>query len=218
MWKPNKRQRTSMARAQQRFADAMSPQCLSYLAERGISPETAQRFGLGVVPDGVKGYEQYYGRMAIPYVDRTGVYGYKFRCMAHSDCKSEDCAKYLNPPGQELGLYNVLALDSDSDTLHICEGEIDTVVLSQIVPDPVIGLPGAKLWRDHYPFHLAGFERVCVWPDGDKAGLEMGEKWAEKCRQVEVMRLPTGCDVNSIFLREGPQYFTALLDEDTGDD
>lgn len=168
-------------------------------------------FRLGVVPDGVRGYEAYNGRMAIPYVDRMGICGFKFRCVSHEDCREFDCARYLNPPGQELGLYNVLALDSSSETLHVCEGELDAIVLSTLVPDPVVAVPGAALWRDHWPFHLAGFERVCVWPDGDEAGQKMGARWQEKCRQVEVMRLPKGQDVNSVYLSEGREYFVSLL-------
>jgi len=216
MWKPGKRQRVNMEKAAKAFQDNLSP-ATAFLWDRGISEVTAFRYQLGVVPDGVKGYEQYCGRLAIPYVDRIGVCGFKFRCLSHSDCKQEDCQKYLNPAGQELGLYNVLALDSDAETLHICEGEIDAIVLSTIVTDPVIGLPGASLWRDHWPFHLAGFDRVCIWPDGDKAGLEMSKRWVEKVRTVEIMRLPAGHDVNSIFCSQGAAYFTALL-EDAGEE
>lgn len=201
-----------MGKAHQMFRENLGS-AMSFLSARGITSETAERFGLGVVPDGVKGYEQYYGRLVIPYVDRSGVYGFKFRCMALHDCKAEDCAKYLNPEGQELGLFNVLALDSDSEILHVCEGEIDTIVLAQIVPDPVIGLPGADVWRDHFPFHMAGFERVCLWPDGDRAGKDMGKAWLKKLRTVEIMRIPNGHDVNSVFCAQGAGFFTEALQE-----
>jgi DNA primase len=205
-----------MEKAARIFQNNLGP-AMNFLAERGIGDETAMAYRLGVVSDGVKGYEQYVGRLAIPYIDRIGICSYKFRCLAHSDCKQENCKKYLNPDGQELGLFNVLALDSDSETLHICEGEIDTIILSTIVTDPVIGLPTASLWRDHWPFHLAGFDRVCVWPDGDKAGSEMAKRWQERVRTVEVMRLPAGHDVNSVFCSQGAGYFVALL-EDSGEE
>lgn len=206
-----------MDRACEKFQETMTGECLSYLQGRGIDKEAAASFRLGVVPDGVRGYEQYNGRMAIPYTDRIGVYGWKFRCITHDDCKQENCPRYLNPPGQELGLFNVLALDSPADVLHVCEGEMDCIVLSTVVPDPVVAVPGASLWHDHWPLHLSGFDRICVWPDADDAGTKMARRWQDKCGQIEIMSLPKGQDVNSVFLKEGGDYFVKLL-EDAGEE
>jgi len=205
-----------MDRACEKFREALSKEAISYLSGRGIPEWAVAQFQLGQVPSGVRGYEQYQGRLALPYMDRLGVYGWKFRCVSHEDCKEANCSRYRNPPGQQLGLFNVVALDSSADVLHVCEGELDAIVLSTVFADPVVAVPGASLWHDHWPLHLAGFERVCVWPDGDKAGMEMGRRWQEKCRQVEIMQLPDGDDVNSVFLREGRKFFVELL-EDAGE-
>jgi DNA primase len=129
------------------------------------------------------------------------------------DCKAEKCPKYTNPQGQELSIYNVLALDSDSETLHITEGELDAIVLQTIIAGPVVAIPGASTWKKHFPFHLAGFTRVLVWADGDDAGSKMAQRIAEHCPQSEVFPMPPGEDVNSMFLREGADYFLNRMEE-----
>lgn len=182
-----------------------------YLGSRGITPEIAKVHRLGVVGSEAHGYDKDAGRLAIPYIDRLGVYGFKFRCIAGHDCKELKCPKYTNPAGQELTLYNVLALDSDAETLHITEGELDAVILSSVVPDPVVAIPGASLWKKHFPFHLAGFTRVLVWADGDEPGAKMAERVTNACPQAEVFQLPPGEDVNSMFLKEGGEYFAGRL-------
>lgn len=148
------------------------------------------------------------GRLTIPYIDRMGVYGMKFRCLQLHDCKAVDCPKYLTLPGQELGLYNVLSLDRAGSAVHICEGEIDAIILSQVFPDdPVLGIPGAALWRNHFPFHLAAFERVVIWPDGDAAGKAMADVFRKHIRELETMPIPKGMDVNTVFLEHGAAWF-----------
>lgn len=185
-------------------------QAASYLESRGITLETAKTHRLGVVGSEDHGHERDQGRLSIPYLDRIGVYGFKFRCLLAHDCKEAGCPKYTNPAGQELSLYNVLALDSDSETLHITEGELDAIVLSSIIAGPVVAIPGASLWKKHFPFHLAGFTRVLVWADGDEPGTKMAARIADTCAQAEVFQMPSGEDVNSMFLKNGPDYFLQL--------
>lgn len=187
------------------------PLAESYLSRRGVTPTMAKTHRLGVVGSEEHGHEKDKGRLSIPYIDRLGVYGFKFRCIASHDCKEAGCPKYTNPAGQELSLYNVLALDSDSETLHITEGELDAVVLSSFIAGPVVAIPGAQLWKKHFPFHLAGFARVLVWADGDDAGSKMAKRIAENCPQAEILSMPPGEDVNSMFLKKGAEFFLNKL-------
>src|SRR5690606_17962026 len=123
----------------------MLPLAKVFLENRGVTMETAEKFRLGVVDSPEPGHEPYVGRLVVPYLDMLGVYALKFRCLAGHDCKAEDCSKFPNLPGQALSIYNVTAVDSTSDTLHIAEGEPDTWILTQVFPDgPVIGWPGAQ--------------------------------------------------------------------------
>lgn len=218
MRKPSIRQRKSMEKALKRFEAGLDPAGLGYLAGRGISAATAARFRLGVACSDLTGYEKYVGRLAIPYVDRLGVYGFKFRCIAHGDCKKFECEKYLNPLGQEVGVFGVLELDDDySNTLHVTEGEMDRIALKQHTDEPVIGLPGAMAFKPHWVNHFSGFERILAWQHGDTAG----EKWAKKLRDVhrnvEVISLPPKEDVNSLIQSWGAEKVLQLASGDEED-
>jgi DNA primase (bacterial type) len=206
-----------MEKALQRF-EGNRLTALQYLEGRGISLEAARRHRLGVVFLSEQGaYEQYAGRLAIPYLDRLGVYGFKFRCLAHDDCKKNSCSKYLNPLDQEVGVYGVLALDDDtSETLHVTEGEMDAIALSQHTPEPVIGIPGADAWKAHWACHFSGFERVVAWCHGDPAGTKWGRRLRESCRNVETIGLPASEDVNSLILKWGADAVLKLANG--GDD
>lgn len=207
-----------MEKALQTMEAKLAPDGLTYLATRGIHADTALRHRLGVVSsDSPDLYHKYMGRLAIPYLDRMGVYGFKFRCLAHGDCKTVDCMKYLNPADQEVGVYNVLALDDDeSDTLYVTEGEMDAVCLSQFATAPVIGTPGSGVWKDHWVCHFSGFERVVCWKHGDRAGDKWAKRLRDVCRNAEIVELPQGEDVNSLLLSWGPEKVLYLAEG--GDD
>lgn len=214
MQKPSKRLRKLLERATARYAEEL-PQALSYLQGRGIEEATAQRFRLGFVSTPEPGHEQYAGRLAIPYIDALGVYGLKFRCTVHADCKSEQCTKYLALPGQEVGVYNVIASDSLGDTIHVSEGELDCLILTQVFPDsPVVGIPGAQLWKPHHAFHFSGFERVLLWMDGDKAGTDLGNRIRHDVRTAEIVSIPKGKDVTDLYLDHGAEVLRQMVGED----
>lgn len=185
-----------------------------YLDSRGIRNETAKAFNLGVVASAEPPYEKFVGRLAIPYVDRIGPVGFTFRCIADHDCKQEGCPKYLQMDGQEVGFFNVLSLDSDEEVAHICEGELDAITLSQVVSGPVVAVSGVGKWKPHFPYHFSGFERVVVWADGDKAGKDMGIKIREHISSSDIVHMPAGEDVNSLFCSKGEHAVRALFEED----
>lgn len=186
----------------------------SYLTSRAIDSQTVSDFRLGVVASAEPGWDRYVGRLAIPYFDRLGPVGFTFRCLREHDCKEESCPKYLQMEGQEVGFFNVLALDSDDEIVHVCEGEIDAITLSQVVSSPVLALSGVAKWKPHIPYHLAGFERVVVWADGDKAGKNMFTKFRENVRNAELIQMPAGDDVNSLFCSKGADAIRALYLEE----
>src|SRR5688572_19870208 len=103
----------------------------SFLAGRGIDPETAAAWRLGVVHSPEPGHEQAVGRLSIPYQNKLGVVGLKFRCLQDHDCKADKCAKYIQPSGQSVFMFNVLDTDTSGRTIHVCEGETDTIILKQ---------------------------------------------------------------------------------------
>src|SRR6266542_3945846 len=60
-----------------------------YLSAKGIPDlDVVTGWRLGVVESPEPGHDQYVGRLAIPYLNRAGVVGFKFRCLSDHDCKS----------------------------------------------------------------------------------------------------------------------------------
>jgi len=185
-----------------------------YLTRRGITIETGRAFSLGVVASSDPGFEKYFGRLVIPYMDRLGPVGFQFRCIDDHSCKEANCPKYLQLDDQKVGFFNVLSLDSDEEVAHICEGEIDAITLSQVVEGPVLAVSGVGKWLPHFQYHLTGFERVVVWADGDSAGGKMSERIRDKVRNADVVSLPQGEDVNSLYVTKGGDYIRSLYEED----
>lgn len=185
---------------------------LPYLEGRGITERTAVRHRLGVVcSDAPDAYLKYDTRLVIPYMDKKGVCAFKFRCLAHAEKCPKECDRYLNPGGQDVTIYGATDLDDDvSETLHVTEGEFDRIALSQCTDEPVIGLPGADAWKDHWVCHFSGFSRVVFWRHGDAAGEKWARRMRDKCRVAEIVDLPPKEDVNSIMLLWGPEKLMAL--------
>lgn len=172
-----------------------------YLKNRGIPIEVARLASLGVVEEPEVGHEQYIGRLAIPYVTKTGVVDLRFRSL-----NPAVEPKYMGLTGAETKMYNVLDIEKANNFIGVCEGELDTVTMSGCVGIPCIGVPGANSWKKHYTRLLADFERVFVFADGDQPGTEFARALAREL-PVTIIQLPDGHDVNSMYVQEGADYF-----------
>lgn len=206
---PSKRQLKSLEKATQAYEEKLDL-ATDYLTARGVTKETAVAARLGVVDSPRAGHEHAQGRLSIPYVNKLGVIALKFRCLAHEDCKPYDCPKYLVPLGQDEYLYGLLDTDEDTDTIHICEGELDRLIVKQVLGEPAVGIPGATKWEPQWPWHFKGWSRVLCWADGDKAGREMAAKIRKDVPNLEVVPIPSGHDVNSLFLEVGAEAIKKL--------
>ena len=111
-------------------------------------------FRLGYVANPEPGHEPYVGKLTIPYITPTGVIDIRFRSIT-----PDTGPKYLTRPGATSHIFNVNALTSDSDVLVICEGEIDTMIATQ-VGFAAVGLPGANNWKPFYARVLADWEKI----------------------------------------------------------
>ena len=172
-----------------------------YLKNRGIPIEVARLASLGVVEEPEVGHEQYIGRLAIPYITKTGVVDLRFRSL-----NPAVEPKYMGLTGAETKMYNVLDIEKANNFIGVCEGELDTVTMSGCVGIPCIGVPGANSWKKHYTRLLADFERVFVFADGDQPGTEFARSLAREL-PVTIIQLPEGHDVNSMYVQEGAEYF-----------
>jgi DNA primase len=192
----SKSQRELLAKATENYEQSLA-EVLPYLEGRGITEATARMFRLGFVANPETGHEPYLGKLAIPYITPSGVIDIRFRSLSN-----DSGPKYLSRPGATTHIFNVMALQTDADVLVICEGEIDTIIATQ-VGFAAVGLPGANNWKPFYARVLADWEKVILLCDGDNAGREMAKNLSRELDNVIPVFMPEGQDVNDVYLAEG---------------
>jgi DNA primase len=190
-------QKQYLASAAQHYARSLHT-AEGYLAQRGLTLADGATAHLGVVADPLPGHEQYRGRLAIPYVTRTGVADIRFRSIGDQE------PKYLGLPGAKTHLYNVMATFEATNSIALCEGEIDTLTLHYKCGIPAVGVPGVSNWKKHYNRILQDFETVYVFADGDQPGQDFAKHISREIGFVTVIQMPDGEDVNSIYCKQGP--------------
>lgn len=197
----------SLETAATEYASQINQDAYEYLTGRGISRESIDDFRLGYVVDPISGHEQFRGRIAIPALDLRGrVYSLRFRSLG----ESSDGPKYLGLADVPTRLFNLRAVDTDGDTICITEGEFDTVILSQCGYSSV-AVTGADSWKRHHPRIFAGFRTVYVLGDGDQAGKKFAKTVTASLPNAISLPLPTGEDINSLFMTLGPKALSSLL-------
>lgn len=189
-----------LTKAAKHYHNAL-PEAEAYLEGRGLTLEQATKVRLGVVQEPLTGHEQYVGRLAIPYLTRSGVVDIRFRSMDSSE------PKYLGLPGATTHLYNVSAFFRAAGTIAICEGEIDAMTLDLAVGIPAVGVPGVNNWKAHYSRLLQDFDKVFLFADGDNAGSDFGKFLAKELSNLTVVSMPDSEDVNSMYRKNGAEYF-----------
>ena len=207
----NAEQKASLTEAADRYADRISPLALSYLQARGISQQVANSYRLGSVVEPSAGHEHAVGRLSIPYITPAGVVGIKFRTIYGGT------PKYLWPTGQKIGLFNVTDLHKFSDTIAICEGEIDTIILSGVVGIPAVGVAGVSQWKTWFPKLFESYGRILIFADNDvkedgrNPGQELAKRIKEDLNQATIIHLPDNQDVNDVYLAHGKDWFDERL-------
>lgn len=115
--------------------------------------------------------------------------------------------KYMGMAGATTHLYNVGAFFKATSYICICEGEIDTITLDTVCGIPAVGVPGVNNWKKHYTRLLADFDKVFLFADGDSAGSDFGKSLSRELGNLVVVNMPDGEDVNSMYLKNGVEYF-----------
>lgn len=204
----SKEQRKLLESTASQYASHL-PEAAEWLEARGIDLDHAAYEGLGVVRNPPAVHEQYEGRLAIPYITDFGPVAMAFRCMQNHNCKEVGHGKYLKPKNQETTLYGVRSFDDALDSIGVCEGELDSLILRQI-GIPAVSIPGSTNWQDHWANVFEDLSRLYVFADADESGEKMYERLRDKLSMpVLKVRLPKGEDVNSTFLKYGAQ---AIID------
>ena len=205
-------QMKSLLEAATRYAQNLSAEAVQYLEGRGISEDVARQFMLGTITEPANGHEMHEGWLSIPYITVMGhCVGFKFRRL------DDGKPKYGSPLGQKSHLYNVADVTLDVGSIVVCEGELDTVVLSGMCNIPAVGVPGVTAWKPHFARLFNGFDTVYivgdndVKEDGSNPGAEFSRRVASELTNGQIIQLPPGMDINEFYLAEGPDAINKLL-------
>lgn len=167
----------------------------------------AASFLLGTVTNPIPGHEHAVGCLSIPYLTKSGVVGVKFRRVDGGS------PKYLWATGQKIGMFNVPDLFMETETISICEGEIDTIVLSGLCNIPAVGVAGVSQWKPWFPIMFEGYKKVLIFADNDvkedgrNPGMELGLRIKEDLNNATIIHLPENEDVNDVYLKHGADWF-----------
>ena len=198
--------------AANRYAQEISPEAIVALEERGISEEIAALYMLGSVTDPMNGHELHTGWISIPYITALGhCVGFKFRRL------DGGLPKYGSPTGQKAHLYNVVDTTILSKHIVVCEGELDTVIVSGVLGIPAVGVPGVQAWKPHFAKLLSGYDTVYivgdndVKEDGSNPGMEFSKRVQQEVLNGTIVYLPPNMDINDYYLAHGAEATIALL-------
>ncbi|ASJ71126.1 DNA primase [Granulosicoccus antarcticus] len=206
-----------------------SPEAIAYLKARGLSGETAKRFGIGYVPDGwdgllthfpkeeaamiktgmlIKGdggkrpYQRFRNRIMFPIRDRRGrVIGFGGRVLDNQE------PKYLNSPetplfhkGNELyGLYEARKSAQDAAVAIVVEGYMDVVALAEHGVDNAVATLGTAANQQHSETLFRTVPGIVFCFDGDRAGRAA----AWRALTATLPCLQDGHEAHFLFLPDG---------------
>lgn len=104
-------------------------------------------------------------------------------------------------------LFNVRDLHKSDPWVAVCEGELDTVVMSGVVGVPAVGIPGVDHWntnKNAWARLLQDYENVFVVMDPDASGQKIVGEIARLVENPVVINLPA--DVNDTVNEHGPDW------------
>jgi DNA primase len=176
-----------------------------YLAQRGIEPATAAKFGVGFYA----GTGLMQGRVVIPIHNPRGeLVAYAGRAV------NGERPKYRLPAGfrKRLELYNVhRAAATAPDRVIVVEGYFDCLRVHQAGFPCVVGLMGCVLSEPQERLLLERFRTVLLMLDGDQAGHEASRAIAARLSKnfsVGVVRVPDGAQPDQL----PPEVIRRLLE------
>lgn len=206
MFKPSDSRKNWLGKLATRYHEALDEETLSYLASRGIDPDAAAGYRLGLVTEPDPMHERYKGWLSIPYITPTGVVYMRFRCLEDHDCSESWHGKYESVAGDETRLYNVSALHAAMGTVGVCEGELDALVATTSGVASV-GVPGASSFKSFWFRLFDDFERIILLGDGDSAGRKFVTDLSPSLAGSVARPMPDGHDVSSYVVEHGVEAF-----------
>lgn len=179
----------------QRYEEALenNPEARNWLLKRGLSEATIRDQRLGYADSG-----RYSNCISIPYLNP---YGGGVRMLRYRFLNPEATHKYESTKGSSIHLYNVENVTANK--VWICEGEFDSLILSQLGL-PAVAVPGSNGFKQDWKYLFVNADTVSLVFDGDQAGKNGSHKIASTLGSVvedlRVIDLPEGLDITDYYL------------------
>ena len=143
---------------------AIPERIMSYLSSRGLTEALVTQYRLG--------WGKFYGQwwITIPIKDKDGIYSF-FKLRRDPDIVHGDGKYRFYPSGSEASLFGVDTLTEDDDTVMICEGEFDAILMRSKLGIPVLtSTAGAGTFKEEWIGHFTHVKKLYVCFDIDEAG------------------------------------------------
>jgi hypothetical protein len=131
------------------------------------------------------GFGEYYGFYWITIPIRTDE-GWILRLRRDPDDETNDCKNKNYPFGTSIQLYGKENLENKLDSIVVCEGEMDMLLLESMGIDAVTSTGGAGSFRSEWADYFSNLREVIVCYDND----DQGRKGADKVTALFSLRLP----------------------------
>lgn len=181
---------------------ALSQQMSRYLIQqRGLSEEIIAEFKLGTGHD---------GSLVIPIKNKDGQWTHAKRRY------SNKTPKYKIPAGAKASLFGAHLL-SETDSVIICEGELDAILLNSRGFVAVSATTGAGTFQEEWVEQLQDKPSIFIVMDNDSAGEQGAIQIGKKLPHARLVKLPRtvgpGGDITDYFvkLEKTNDDFLALL-------
>ena len=188
-----------------------------YFINRGLSPKTITKFGLGYAPDNWDSLLKHLRSL-----------GFSFGEMLDAGRVLDDSKpKYLNSSDtlvykktNELFALN-LAKDSSSDTLILCEGYMDVISMHQAGFTNAVAGCGTALTNEQVRLISRYANQVILGYDADEAGQKAVHKAVTLFKntdvKIKIPRFTGGKDPDEIIKKMGRDKFKGMLEGASND-
>jgi len=168
-------------------------------------------------------YDRFVNRLMFPIIDvRGNVIAFSGRRL-----NEEDKAKYVNSAdtlvykkGREIFALNY-ARKTDTDTLILCEGNIDVVMLHQAGFTNAVAALGTALTQEQAQVLSRYASEILLCYDSDEAGQKAVQKalgiFANTTLRTKVINMKGGKDPDEIIKKFGPERFRMLIENAAND-
>ena len=156
-----------------------SQETLNILKQHHISTNEALDVGAIAMDDSGRAYARFSNRITFPIFNQSGkIVGFGGRTITNHP------AKYINSPQSKIfdksrllyGFHKARTSISKMDSVIVCEGYLDVVMLHQAGFTNAVATLGTALTSLHIPILLKSASEIIVAYDGDNAGINAAFK------------------------------------------